>query len=115
MSFKSFLTKVGEDFKKALPWVEGVGEAAVATFLPALAPAINTTINTIIAVEQKYAALGQQNGTGAQKLQDVLTITQPLIAQMLKDAGKPNDTAAVTKVINELVDILNMAPAPSGS
>jgi|HubBroStandDraft_3_1064219.scaffolds.fasta_scaffold56843_3 hypothetical protein len=115
MSFKGFLEAVGRDFKKITPWVTGVGEAAISTFLPALAPAVNATINTIVTVEQKYAALNTQTGTGAQKLQDVLNITGPLLAVMLKDAGKANDTAAVTNVINELVNILNLAPAPAGA
>ena len=64
-------------------------------------------------VEQKYAALGKQNGTGVSKLADALLIGEPLIAQFLADVGREHDTTAVTKFINEVVDILNAAPAKS--
>lgn len=115
MSSKSFLQKVGEDFKKGLdavlPFIQTEGEAAVSIFAPQLGPAFNATVNIVSLVEQKYAALGKQNGTGQQKLSDALQIGEPLIAQFLSDAGKQNDTAAVTKFINAVVDILNAAPA----
>ena len=115
MSFKSFLQKVGEDFKKgllvSLPVAETAGEVAVAEFAPALGPAFNATVHIVALVEQKYAALGKQTGSGPSKLADALQIGEPLIAQFLADAGKDHDTAAVTKFINEVVDILNAAPA----
>jgi hypothetical protein len=115
MSFKSVLVKIGEDFKKGLlailPWAETAGEVAVAEFAPALGPAFNATVSVVSMVEQKYAALGKQSGTGASKLSDALQIGEPLIAQALADVGKAHDTAAVTKFINEVVDILNAAPA----
>lgn len=115
MSFKSFLQKVGEDFKKGLdailPYAETAGKVAVATFAPQFGPAFNATVSVVSMVEQKYAALGKQSGTGASKLSDALTIGEPLIAQALADAGKSHDTASVTKYINEVVDILNAVPA----
>lgn len=115
MSFKSWLQKVGEDFKKGLlailPWAETAGQVAVAEFAPALGPAFNATVHIVSVVEQKYAALGKQSGSGTSKLADALTIGEPVIAQLLSDAGKDHDTPAVTKFINEVVDILNAAPA----
>ena len=114
MGFISWLEtegkKIEKDFAIAEPYVQGVGEAAVSAFLPGAAPAINSTINTIIATEQKYAALGKQTGTGAQKLQDVLGISGPVIANFLKQAGKPNDATSVTNVVNSLVTIMNLMP-----
>ena len=111
MSFKSFLEKVGEDFLKALPWLEKAGSIAT-IFDPALGTLFNSTLNIVATVEQKYAALGKQAGTGAQKLADVLLIGEPVIAQGLKLAGKASDTAAVTSYINSVVTVANAVPAP---
>ena len=110
--FKRFLTELGQDFKKALPWLESFGEAAVSAFLPALGPLFNQTVNAVVTVEQKYAALGKQSGTGAQKLADVVEIMGPLVAVALQDAGKASDEAAVENYINSVVEILNTTPAP---
>jgi|ERR1035438_1826510 hypothetical protein len=111
MSFKSFLQKVGEDFLKALPWLEKAG--AVATiFDPALGTLFNSTLTIVSTVEQKYAALGKQSGTGAQKLADVIQIGEPIIAQGLKLAGKSSSTADVTNYINAVVAVANSVPAP---
>lgn len=110
MSFKSWLQKVGEDFDKALPWLQKAGEV-VAVFDPALGTLFNTTLNIVSAVEQKYAALGQASGTGASKLADALQIGEPVIAQGLKLAGKASDTAAVANYINAVVAVVNTIPA----
>lgn len=116
MSFKSFMQHVGEEFKNGLvavlPWALTAGKVAVAAFAPQLGPAFNATVTVVAMVEQKYAALGKQTGTGPSKLADALQIGEPLIAQALADMGRAHDTAAVTKFINEVVDILNAAPAP---
>jgi hypothetical protein len=112
MSFKSFLQKIGEDFDKALPWlVKGASLATI--FDPALGTVFTTTLNIVASVEQKWAALGKQSGTGAQKLADALQIGEPVIAQGLKLAGKASDTAAVTNYINSVVTVANTAPAPA--
>jgi hypothetical protein len=117
MSFVSFLKAVGHDFKKGLnfilPWAEGAGEVAVSLFAPALGPLFNSTVSAVVLAEQKAAALGNQAGTGPQKLADVLQLMQPVIAQGLKDAGKDGSTAAVTSYINAVVQVLNAAPAPA--
>lgn len=116
MSFKSFLKKVGEDFKKGLdfllPWAAGAGEAAVALFAPGLGPLFNQTVSAVVTAEQAAAAVGKQEGSGAQKLASVVTLMGPLIKQVLADAGKPNDDAAVQSYINAVVTVLNAAPAP---
>jgi hypothetical protein len=112
MSFKSFLQKVGEDFTKVLPWLEK-GASIATIFDPALGTVFGTTLNIVATVEQKYAALGKQSGTGAQKLADALLIGEPVIAQGLKLAGKAYDTPAVTNYINAVVQVANTAPAPA--
>jgi hypothetical protein len=114
MSFKSVLQKIGEDFEKALPWLEK-GIQVLTAFDPALGELFNTTANIVATVEQKYAALGKQSGTGAQKLADALQIGEPVIAQGLKLTGKASDTAAVTNYINAVVAVMNTTPAPSSA
>jgi|GEM_PF-6646317 len=113
----SFLEAIGKDFVKGLnailPYAATMGETAVSIFAPSLGSLFNTTVSAVVLAEQKYAALGKQNGTGAQKLADVLQISEPVIAQGLTDAGRPSDTAAVTSYINSVVTVLNAAPAPS--
>lgn len=114
--FVSLLEHAGQAFKKGLDVIlniaETEGEVAVATFAPQLGPIFNSTVTAIALAEQKYAALGQQSGSGQKKLADVLTIAEPVIAQALADAGKDHDTQAVTNYINSVVAVLNAAPAP---
>jgi hypothetical protein len=109
MSFKSVMQWIGEEFQKALPWLQK-GGALLQVFDPAAGALFNTTVNIVATVEQKYAALGKQSGTGAAKLADALLIGEPVIAQGLKLAGKTNDTAAVTNYINSVVTVLNTTP-----
>lgn len=117
MSFVSWLDAVGHDFKvgldKILPWAEGAGETAVAIFAPQLGPTFNATVAAVASVEQKFAAMGQQTGSGAQKLAEVTTIVGPLISQSLTDAGKPASMQVVQGYINAIVAILNATPAPT--
>lgn len=114
MSFKSWLQKVGEDFKKGLdfilPWAATAGETAVSIFAPALGPLFNSTVTAVATAEQNAAALGKQTGSGAQKLAAVVQIAGNIIKQGLADAGKANDDAAVQAYINSVVTILNAAP-----
>jgi len=115
--FISFLEAVGRDFKKgltvALPFIETAGEAAVATFVPALGPLFNQTVSAVVTAEQSAAALGTQSGTGTQKAAAVVGLVGPLIVQALKDAGKSATAADVQKYIDSIVAILNLAPAPA--
>lgn len=115
MGFKSWLQKVGEDFKKGLdfilPWAAGAGQVAVDIFAPGLGPIFNTTVTAIATAEQNFTALGKQSGTGASKLAAVVQIAGGLIKQGLADAGKQSDEAAVQNYINAVVTILNAAPA----
>lgn len=112
MSFKSVLQTIGEDFLKGLPWLEKAG-SVVTLFDPALGTLFNQTLNIVATVEQKWAALGKQSGTGAQKLADAVQIGEPVIAQGLKLAGKSSTTADVTNYINAVVAVANSAPAPA--
>lgn len=116
MSFKSFLQKVGEDFKKLFEspvtqTIEKLAAGVGTVMFPALGPLFNSTVNAVILAEQKAAALGKQNGSGPQKLADVLQIMEPVISQALQDAGKQHDTEAVKTYINGVVSILNTLPS----
>ncbi len=114
--FLSFLEAVGRAFKKgltvALPFIETAGEAAVATFVPALGPLFNQTVSAVVTAEQAAAAIGKQSGSGVQKSAAVVALVGPLIEQALIDAGKPSTAADVQNYVNSIVAILNLVPAP---
>lgn len=116
MSVKSFLSAVGHDIKKGLdfllPWAAGAGEVAVGLFAPALGPLFNQTVAAVVTAEQAAAAVGKQEGSGAQKASAVVVLMGPLIKQVLADSGKSSDDAAVQRYIDAVVQILNAAPAP---
>jgi len=117
MSFISVLDAIGHDFKtgldKILPWATGAGQVAVDIFAPTLGPLFQSTVAAVANVEQKFAAMGQQTGTGVQKLAEAATIMGPMISQALTIAGKTADQAAVNGYINAVVAVLNAAPAPA--
>jgi hypothetical protein len=115
VSTKSFLQKVGEDFKKGLdailPYAKTAGETAVAIFAPELGPLFNQTVNAVVTAEQNFAALGSQSKSGASKLSAVVQIAGGLVKQGLADAGKASDDGAVQNYINSVVTVLNSIPA----
>lgn len=120
MSFKSFLQTIGADFKKIFESpitqeVESVAAMTGSVLFPALGPLFNSTAQAVILAEQNAAALGKQSGSGPQKLASVLAFMEPVISAALADAGKANDTAAVTNYINSVVNVLNNLPAPTTS
>jgi altronate dehydratase len=114
--FVSWLESVGkaaeQDFEKALPWLQKAG-GIITVFDPSLGSLFNSTVNIVSTVEQKYAVLGKQSGTGASKLADAIQIGEPIIAQGLKLAGQSSTTADVTNYINSVVAVLNAVPAPA--
>lgn len=119
--FVTFLDTVGHDFKVGLqkldPWVrEGIVLATAAeTEVSALDPAIGVIFRTVVAtvssIEQKFAAMGQQAGTGVKKLAEATTILQPVVAQAFAAAGKVADLATVQNYISAVVGFLNAIPA----
>jgi hypothetical protein len=114
--FVSFLETAGKDIEKIfskdiVPYLP-MAESAVSAFAPSASPMFNATANAVIMAEQNAAAIGQQVGSGPQKLAAVTGLIGGLIAQGLKDAGKSNTAADVTGYINSVVSILNTTPAP---
>jgi hypothetical protein len=120
MSFTSFLTAIGQDFKNGLakidPWIKkGVTiaeavEGPVSAFNPAIGGIFATVVATVSSIEQKFTAMGQQTGTGVQKLAEAMTILQPVVGQAFKAAGMASDTATVQNYISKTVDLLNAIP-----
>lgn len=122
MSLGSFLSHIGADFKNGLKKlypvivkVTQVAQAAapeIAILNPLIGMAFTTTVGVVASVEQKFAAMGAQSGTGPQKLADATTILTPLLSQVLADAGQSADMASIQKYINAVVAFLNNLPAP---
>lgn len=125
MSFIGFLQAVGKDFMKGLNYAVKFAvpvETLAKLLFPALAPEITAGVdaatliqNAVIVVEQKYAASGVQNGTGAQKAAEVLTLSQAAVTSILKSAGINADTTYIQSLINAVVAILNVQAAPVGA
>lgn len=120
--FVSFLEAIGKDFEKGLtvavkaaPTVDALANfifpASVAITTPATL-GLNLLQNSIISIEQKYAASGIHNGTGAQKTAEVLALSGPAATALLTQAGVPNvDTTYISNLINIIVAGLNLQPA----
>ena len=123
MSFVSVLEAVGKDFAKGLKWAVQYAvpvEKLVGLLFPAAAPAMTAAAAAtsliqaaVLQVEQKFAASGQQDGTGQQKLAEVLTLAEGAVTTLLKDAGLPADSGYVTQLVNAVVAILNVQAAPA--
>lgn len=125
--FISVLTAVGKDFEKGLtvavkylPEATGLASIIFPQAAAGLATATVTATliqNAIVATEQKYAAQGQQSGTGASKASDVLTLVNGAVTQLLSEstiaselskAGITVNTSYVTNLINAVVGVLNV-------
>jgi len=128
VSFVGVLETIGKDFSKGLNWAVTYAvpvEKLVALLYPPAAPAATTIAdattliqNAVLLVEQKYAAAGVQNGTGAQKLAEVMTLTEPTVVALLKQAGVTVDASYVSGLVSAVVSILNVqmvAPAPAAA
>jgi len=112
--FLTFLQKVGQDFEKGLTFVLPVAQAAagvVAVGNPALGAIINTSIGVVLNVEQKFAAMKQQAGTGTQKAAEALTILYPAFEQIFGQYGVKIDSGMVENYIDAIVAALNAFPA----
>jgi len=69
----------------------------------------------VLLVEQKYAASGQQSGTGAQKLTEVMTLAGDTVATLLTHAGITVSAAYIESLVSAVVAVLNVQPAPAAS
>jgi uncharacterized membrane protein len=92
----------------------------VGLLFPAAAPIANEVADAtsliqtaVLLVEQKYAASGAQSGTGAQKLAEVLLLTEQSVTALLAKAGITVDGSYLQNVISAVVAILNVQGAVS--
>lgn len=139
MSFKSFLSAVGNDVKKVFGWLgSAAGQATIAgaeagatVIATAINPAagaalsgieslVNSGLKSVIATESLAAAAGVQSGSGPQKLAAVTEAIAPNAAGFLQSIGVSNPTSAevqtvTTAIANGLVAILNALPAPTAA
>ena len=121
MSFVSVLETIGKGFAKGLKWAVEYAvpvEKLVGLLFPAAAPIANeladatSLIQTaVLLVEQKYAASGVQSGTGAQKLSEVMLLTEQSVTALLAKAGISVDSSYIAKVVSAVVAILNVQGA----
>jgi hypothetical protein len=121
MSFISILEAIGKGFAKGLKWAVTYAipvERLVVLLFPAAAPvavelASATTLiqNAVLMVEQKFAASGLQSGTGAQKLAEVLLLTEQAVTLLLAKAGIAADTAYIANIVSAVVAVLNVQQA----
>lgn len=117
MGFKSVMQAIGHDVNwlfHTKPFIIGeqVAVSAASIFAPGAAPLLNLIINQVTTTEANYAAIGQQTGTGQQKLAAVMTTSGNLIQTMMKDLGIQNVTATkAQELVNAVVTILNNTPA----
>jgi hypothetical protein len=124
--FLGFLEAAGKDFEKGLGFVvkdapELTGLASL-IFPGAAAVAAPATLaltllrNSILLIEQKYAAQKIQAGTGTQKAADVITLAGPSAIALLNQAGVPSaDNNFIGDLIKILVGLLNLKAPQSAA
>jgi hypothetical protein len=123
MTFTGALEAIGKGFEKGLKWAVAYAvpvEKLVAMLFPAAAPvatgiadATSLVQNAVLMVEQKYAAAGVQNGTGTQKLAEVMLLAEPAVTQLLSQAGITASTAYIQSLVSAVVAILNVQTMPA--
>jgi hypothetical protein len=121
MSFVSVLEAVGKGFEKGLTWAVTYAvpvEKLVGLLFPSAAPVMNEVVDAtsliqtaVLLVEQKYAASGVQSGTGAQKLNEVMLLTESAVTGLLAKAGVQVDSSYLQSVVSAVVAILNVQSA----
>jgi hypothetical protein len=118
MSFVSVMETIGKGFAKGLKWAVEYAvpvEKLVGLLFPVAAPIANEVADAtsliqtaVLLVEQKYAASGAQSGTGAQKLSEVLLLTEQAVTALLAKAGIIADSTYIANVVSAVVAILNV-------
>ena len=123
-STTSWLSKVGSFFGKILGIVateakpiEQIAKPVAEALLPQFVPLIDTAdsifskiVSEAVIAESAKAAIGQATGSGAQKLEAVLTNVGPLIDGWITSnfpGSAAVSTAAKSGLVNAVVAILN--------
>lgn len=125
MTFVGVLDAVGKGFQKGLKWALEYAvpvEKLVGLLFPSVGPAVNAAVdattliqNAVLLVEQKYAASGAQSGSGAQKLEEVLLLTEKVVPGLLQQAGLASDAGFVANLVSAVVSILNVQGMPAAA
>ena len=125
MSFTSVMETIGKGFAKGLKWAVEYAvpvEKLVGLLFPAAAPVANEVADAtsliqtaVLLMEQKYAASGVQSGSGAQKLAEVMLLTEQAVTALLAKAGIISDSAYIANIVSAVVGILNVQGISSGS
>ena len=125
MTFTGVLQAIGQGFAKGLKWAVEYGvpaEKLAALLFPTAAPELTAVAtatsliqNAVMLIEQKYAASGAQNGTGAQKLEEVILLAGPAVTSLLTQAGITPSTAYLQSLVTAIVAILNVQNISSGA
>lgn len=125
MSFIGVLESVGKGFEKGLKWALTYAvpaEKLVALLFPEALPAVTAAVdattliqNAVLLVEQKFAASGAQSGTGAQKLAEVVLLTQSAVTSLLEKAGVTVSASYLENLVTAVVSILNVQQMPTGT
>lgn len=120
-SFISVLSNIGNGlkkfFSKAEPIIKDVETVAedAAPIINILFPGVGALINGIVGeigkTEAVAVAVGQQNGTGSQKLALTVAAAQGFFDDYEKAAGVTVEPANVTAAVNALVAFLNSLPS----
>ena len=121
MSFVTVLEAVGKGFEKGLKWAVTYAvpvEKLAGLLFPSAAPVVNEVVDAtsliqtaVMLVEQKYAGSGVQSGTGAQKLNEVMLLTESAVTGLLAKAGVQVDSSYLQSVVSAVVAILNVQSA----
>jgi hypothetical protein len=125
VTFTGVLEAIGKGFEKGLQWAINYAvpvEKLVALLFPAAAPvatgiadATSLVQTAVLLVEQKYAAAGVQSGTGAQKLAEVMLLAEPVVGQLLTQAGIAASTSYIQSLVSAVVAILNVQTMPAAT
>jgi hypothetical protein len=123
VTFIGVLEAIGKGFEKGLQWaityavpvekLAGLLFPAIAPATTAIADATSLIQSAVLLVEQKYAAAGVQNGTGAQKLAEVVLLAGPAVTQLLTQAGVAVSASYLQSLVSAVVAILNVQAMPA--
>jgi hypothetical protein len=139
MSFKSFLSEVGNDFKAVFGWlgsakgqstiatVEGAATAVVGSINPAagailngIEGLVNNALKQVVSAETVAAAAASQSGTGAQKAAAAISAVSPQVSSILQSLGVKEPSAdqvqSIAQVVaTSLANIVNAFPASAAT
>jgi len=125
MSFLGVLEAVGKGFAKGLKWAVAYSvpvEKLVGLLFPEALPEVTAVVDAtsliqsaVLLVEQKYAASGVQSGTGAQKLAEVMVLTEGAVTSLLAKAGVTANSSYIQNLVTAVVSILNVQQMPASA